>query len=460
MGLAPTDPAMASRAPHVLLVNPWIHDFAAYDFWAKPLGLLQLGALLRQWGIRVSYRDCLDRFHPTAPPARTDGRFGRGPYLKSQISKPSGLEDVPRRFSRYGIFPEWFREDLSRLFPPDLILVTSVMTYWWTGVRETIQVLKEAFPSTPVMLGGIYATLCLEHARLHSGADRVLPGPGGRHALNLAEKLTGRSAASLQSESRFDPDALDTWPPPAFDLQHKRSYVCLLTAVGCPFTCPYCACHLLAPKRMRRSPEAVVEEVRHWHQACGVSDFALYDDAFLVDAKTHAIPILQRTIAMGLPIRFHTPNALHIREITPQIARLLKSAGFETLRLGLETAIPKARERLDHKTTLEEFSQAVAYLLEAGFHGNQVGAYLLAGLPGQDFASVEASIKTVKACGVRPIPAYYSPVPHTALWEKAVRSSRYPLDADPIYTNNALLPCRKEPFSWELVSRLKALCLV
>ena len=32
-------------APHILLVNPWIHDFAAYDFWAKPLGLLVLAAL-------------------------------------------------------------------------------------------------------------------------------------------------------------------------------------------------------------------------------------------------------------------------------------------------------------------------------------------------------------------------------------------------------------------------------
>ena len=34
-------------APHILLVNPWIHDFAAYDFWAKPLGLLSLAAILR-----------------------------------------------------------------------------------------------------------------------------------------------------------------------------------------------------------------------------------------------------------------------------------------------------------------------------------------------------------------------------------------------------------------------------
>jgi hypothetical protein len=27
----------------ILLINPWIYDFAAFDFWTKPLGLLQIG---------------------------------------------------------------------------------------------------------------------------------------------------------------------------------------------------------------------------------------------------------------------------------------------------------------------------------------------------------------------------------------------------------------------------------
>ncbi len=57
-------PALTSAgSPRILLVNPWIHDFAAYDFWATPLGLLTLGAMLRDHGARVSYVDCLDRFH-------------------------------------------------------------------------------------------------------------------------------------------------------------------------------------------------------------------------------------------------------------------------------------------------------------------------------------------------------------------------------------------------------------
>jgi hypothetical protein len=86
--------------PHILLINPWIHDFAAYDFWAKPMGLLTVASLLRHHGIHVSYIDCLDRFHPHAPKTDPGVRYGRGPYLKTRIPKPTGLHDVPRYFSR------------------------------------------------------------------------------------------------------------------------------------------------------------------------------------------------------------------------------------------------------------------------------------------------------------------------------------------------------------------------
>src|SRR5213594_3000013 len=33
--------------PRILLVNPSIHDFSAYDFWLKPYGLLQVAGQLR-----------------------------------------------------------------------------------------------------------------------------------------------------------------------------------------------------------------------------------------------------------------------------------------------------------------------------------------------------------------------------------------------------------------------------
>ena len=208
---------------------------------------------------------------------------------------------------------------------------------------------------------------------------------------------------------------------------------------------------------MMRSPESVIEEIKYWHEKYKVEDFVFYDDALLVGAEEHAIPIFEGIINSDLNIRFHTPNAVHIRGISRQIAQLMFRTGFKTLRLGLETAAFDARQELDKKVTYQEFKRAVSYLKAAGFHQSKIGAYLLAGLPGQDIASIENSIEIVRQNNVTPVLAYYTPIPHTALWPEAVASSRYDLESDPVFTNNAILPCQKEPFSWETITYLKNL---
>ena len=211
---------------------------------------------------------------------------------------------------------------------------------------------------------------------------------------------------------------------------------------------------------MVRSAESVVEEIKYWHGRFGIQDFVFYDDALLVDADTHAVPIFEGIIHSDLNIRFHTPNAVHIRGISRQTARLMFRAGFKTLRLGLETAAFDTREELDAKVTAQEFKQAVAWLRQAGFHQDMIGAYLLAGLPGQEPKDIENSMRIVRQTGAMPIIAHYTPIPHTAMWPAAVASSRYELEFDPVFTNNAVLPCQKEPFSWETITHLKDLTSV
>ena len=150
---------MKTDPPHILCVNPWIHDFAAFDFWAKPLGLLSIAAILRENGLKISYLDCLDRFHSCQEPLLKVLWDGRGPFRKTPIPLPDGigegLPEMGQPFSRYGIEPEWFYQDLKGLPRPDLIFVTSMMTYWASGVRETIEMIKKVFPDVPVILGGI-----------------------------------------------------------------------------------------------------------------------------------------------------------------------------------------------------------------------------------------------------------------------------------------------------------------
>jgi radical SAM superfamily enzyme YgiQ (UPF0313 family) len=292
--------------------------------------------------------------------------------------------------------------------------------------------------------------LCTEHARKTCGADRVVSGPGERFLIPLVEELIGWSPTL-----RYDLDNLDDLPRPALDLEHRLVHAPLLASRGCPFQCAYCASHRLQPQMKWRSPSNVLDEILHWRRNYGVRDFAFYDDALLVDAEKHIIPLLEGVISSGIDVRFHTPNALHIREMTQQLANLMFQAGFHTLRLGLETTAFDKRQSIDRKVTEREFERAVGFIKAAGFSAGQVGAYLLAGLPGQEVSGIEASIGLVKRSGVTPVIAHYTPIPHTAMWPKAVAASRYDLEADPIFSNNAIFPCQSEAFSWEVLSRLK-----
>lgn len=450
--IANSTPTKATRTPRILLVNPWIHDFAAYDVWAKPYGLLSLAAILRAHDMHVDYIDCLDRFHPNMPLNDPAARYGRGPYLKTRLPNPKGLENTRRTYSRYGILPQWLQNDLAALDQePRLILVTSLMTYWYPGVFETIAYLRERYSQVPILLGGIYARLCTEHARANAIVDRVVDG-NGDDILSLVAQYTGFSISA-----RFDLNDLDALPYPAFDLQRKINYIPILTSRGCPFNCAYCASNKLEPFIRRRAPEYVIQEVLHWHDHFGVQDFALYDDAFLIDARHHAHPILQGLIQSKRPLRFHTPNALHIRAIDARTAHLMFQAGFHTVRLGLETVNFEQRCEMDHKVNEAQFLRAVAHLKKAGFSARQIGAYLLIGLPGQKIEAVEHAICVVKKSGITPVLAHYTPIPHTPLWPDAVANSRYDLESDPIFTNNAIFPCQHEDFSWQALSRLKAL---
>ena len=233
-------------------------------------------------------------------------------------------------------------------------------------------------------------------------------------------------------DRQLDMGHLDVLPYPAFDLQHRIGYVPLLTLHGCPFDCAYCASRFLTPEMHRRSPEGVVEEIGYWQDRYGVADFVFYDDALLVDTGHHAKIILESVMRSGRSLCFHTPNAVHIREIDAETSHLMFRAGFHTLRLGLETTAFDARGDLDHKVTASEFHRAVNHLKRAGFNAGQIGAYLLVGLPGQSVTAVEQSIHVVKSAGITPVLAHYTPIPHTRLWEQAVAHSRYDLAADPI----------------------------
>jgi len=149
---------------NLLLVNPPIYDFTAFDFWLRPYGLLRVGGQLRSHRLTTfDYLVSHDR-----------DVFGRGRFDRQPISKPTPLADIPRRYYRFGRPREDFLTVLrSQTF--DAFLVQTVMTYWYPGVREVIEDIRTVQPKARIILGGVYATLCAGHAA-SLGADQVITG--------------------------------------------------------------------------------------------------------------------------------------------------------------------------------------------------------------------------------------------------------------------------------------------
>lgn len=442
---------------HVLLINPWLYDFAAYNEWMEPLGLLSVAAVLRENGYALRLVDCLDRWHPDlmkhqGREAPKSNEYGCGKFHKTFLNKPAVLAHVPRRYGRYGLPLEIFEAELDRQSRPDAVLVTSGMTYWYPGPFEAIGRAKARWPGVPVILGGVYATLCPHHARQKSGADFVICGEGELQTLRLLDSLTHHS-------SHYDKySRLDDYPFPAHDLRRNQGYVAVLTSRGCPYRCTYCASHLLNPQGFRQcNPHRVVAEIEWCRTELGVCDFAFYDDALLVNAQRHIHFILDEVIARGLDCRFHTPNGLHAELIDENLAAKMFQAGFKTVRLGLESCNPEEQRRSGGKVTNEGFRHAVAALRAAGFGAANITAYVMLGLPGQHTEEAEESIAFAHQCGATVEVTLYSPIPGTAEWEQAIHHWDLDPQADPLLHNESVYPLQSEVLDIKAFEQVKAL---
>jgi radical SAM superfamily enzyme YgiQ (UPF0313 family) len=432
----------SKHSPHILLINPWITDFAAYNFWIRPLGLLQIASLLRGNGFQVSLIDCLDFYSKTK-------KYGDGKFFKTKIEKPPSLKSIPRNYCRYGITEEMLLKRLSLLEEkPDLIGITSGMTYWYPGVFKLIEITKNFFKDIPVILGGIYANLCHTHAQKYSGADIVFKNGDERDVIELISDLTGFLLRTPNSQLRTD-------LYPAFDLYLHMDYVCITTSRGCPFRCIYCASPVLSKSYVRRDYFKVVDEIEYWTTHFRVNHIAFYDDALLVDSSRHFIPMIKEVIKRSIRCNFHAPNALHIREIDEEVATLLYQGLFKTIRLGFETSNEKAQMETGGKVDNQEFRKAIKNLKRAGYSGEEIGVYIMAGLPGQRVGEVEESITFVRDTGAKPILVEYSPIPLTPLFEKAKRFSSFDIENEPLFQNNSIFPCQWEGFTLTDFRRLK-----
>lgn len=423
----------------ILLVNPYIYDFTAFDLWLRPLGLLYIASVIKKYtDCDIYWFDVLDRF--SSGKSSISKKDGRGKYNREIVSKPSIYKNVPRNYSRYGLESEKFNEILENLPKIDIILFTSLMTYWIDGINYTFGKLKNRFPGAYTVLGGIIPTLIGSNFNGSENFDKLISGYGEEKILRfLAEK-----GCHIKGNPNFS--LIDNLPFPANEFLGSKKYLPLLTSRGCPYRCTYCASHLLNKNFIQRNAESVYREISQMIENFDTEHFVIFDDALLINKKKRFFKIFSK-VNNNFNVSFHTPNGLHAAEIDKETADVLFEAGFKTVRLSFESTNEMTLKKSSEKITLEDMISAVEKLTKAGFKKNEIECYLLFGLPGQNLKEIENSINFVKDMGIMPRLSYYSPVPGTKEYIEIVQSGILKNGTNLYQTNKIYFLYEKSGFS-------------
>jgi hypothetical protein len=226
---------------------------------------------------------------------------------------PLGLLKIGAYHRSKGDHIELVRGLKKPVTAPDLVYVTSLFTYAWKPVHEAVAYYKVMFPNAEIHLGGIYASLLPEHAKL-SGAHVVHQG-----LMPEAENLM-----------------------PAYDLVPTWHASILFASRGCIRRCGFCSVPKLEgrPNNLKYGIRSLIYPTH--------KRVILWDNNILGNANWR--DIFDELIELQLKVDFN--QGLDARLMTDEAAEKLGRIKTPTIRLaydfyGIGPAVKKAIERLE-----------------------------------------------------------------------------------------------------------------
>lgn len=414
-----------------LIVNPWIYDSAAYDFWLKPMGLLYISAILKKQGHEIIFIDNLDRYTKGIEKYKEakDRFYGTGKFYAQTVEKPKIIEFIDRKFKKYGMPEELFEEKLKSVGKVDGIIIGITLTYWYYGGLKTVEKIRQFYPNTPIFLGGIYANLYPKHSRITFQQHNVKVINGdGVNAVN--QILQNYNLEQIKNYDWFKEILLD------YSEYEKISYAVILSSLGCPYNCSYCATPNMWKFKYKsiENIEKEIEIILKNHP--NIENVVFFDDAFLLR------PDLEKMLLMlkKFNVNYHLPNGIHAHRINQKISDLLKNSNFKVIKLGYETSNPDIQVKTGNKVNNIDLINSVKYFKNSEIDLKNIGAYIISNLPGQKVDDLYEAIDFCFDLGISPNINEYTPIPGTKDYFELTKKNILPKNIDPLLLNNTYIP--------------------
>ena len=334
--------------------------------------------------------------------------------------------------------------DRVRDFQPELVGV-SFLTMTHSRTRHLVGQLREHLPGVPVMLGGPHVTAEPERSLGEFGADVIVAGEGEVTAVEVAARYAaGRSPAGVpgtwtadggQAPPRGSIEDLDALPVPARDLCDFERYLSppglirgwassrhasVMASRGCPYRCTFCASHLQLGRRFRlRSVDDVLAELDLLVERYAIRGVYWVDDIFTGDREW--VRQLCAELARR-PYDLEWGCQSRVTGIDRPTLDAMREAGCVQVDFGVESGSQRTLNRMKKGTKVQHIVDAFDLVHDAGL---RTGASFIFGSPGEDAEDVWETIALADRIRSDWTVFFFStPYPGTELWGQ-VRDTDY-----------------------------------
>jgi len=136
-----------------------------------------------------------------------------------------------------------------------------------------------------------------------------------------------------------------------------------------------------------RSPQSIIDEIKHLQEKYGIKEVAFWDDTFTLQ-KDRVYELLRLMKENKLNIIWSAQARAD--KVDRELLRAMKEAGCWKLHIGIESLVQKNLDMIKKGTTVEQNCNAVRLSKEAGI---EVEASFIFGIPGETF---EDGLKTIE----------------------------------------------------------------
>ncbi len=326
-------------------------------------------------------------------------------------------------------------KDLRRPY----IFAFSVLTASFRSAVLVSQELKELFPDSVIVFGGIHPSASPEEVLAYKHIDAVIRGEGEKELAEfykcikensdftriegLSYRKDGVIVHNKVSQHSINLDSLPDFPYYLFK-SDRYDLGFVVSSRGCPHRCIFCSNRVTTGKRYRYSSAKKIMRDLDWVynqyllKNKAKRNVQFLDDNLLVN-HNRVYELLEEIKKSGFDKKLTFSFQARGDNVNFKILKDLYDAGFKSVFFGLETASEEIMKLIKKDETVARCVEAVKMAKQIGFH---VSATFIYGFPGethQDRMDCLKLSKELKLDMVRYNNA--TPYPGTELYEMAKR---------------------------------------